>query len=71
MSPGERMAVISAFVALKMLHDNSLTPKAKNVAARGAGYCLYALGIEAYGDISACAPEGKTIELLADMRRLG
>ncbi|RWG55845.1 MAG: hypothetical protein EOQ64_15365 [Mesorhizobium sp.] len=70
MSPDERSAVAAAFVALKLLHDNALTPAAKRVAARGAGNCLHALGLAQHGNIVACPPEGMTIDAEADQRKL-
>jgi hypothetical protein len=66
----EKNAVIAAFVALKLLHENSMTPSQKRVAERGAANCLHALGITEFGGIVAQAPEGKTINMEPETRRL-
>ncbi|WP_027162353.1 hypothetical protein [Mesorhizobium sp. WSM1293] len=70
MSPDEKKAVIAAFVALKMLHDNAPTPAFKRVAARGAGNCLHALGIPEFGGIAAEPPEGAIVEIGPGQRML-
>lgn len=70
MSPEERKAVIAAFVALKLLHDNALTPSFRRVPEKGAGNCLHALGISEFGGITSHPPEGETIDLVIDRERL-
>lgn len=70
MNQDEKKAVIAAFVVLKMLSETAITPSVKRVAERGAGNCLYALGIPEFGDIKAQAPEGSTIDLEPSIRRL-
>ncbi|RWN47151.1 MAG: hypothetical protein EOS03_12390 [Mesorhizobium sp.] len=62
MSDKKVAALAQAFVALKLLHDNALTPAAKRVAGRAAGNCLWALEIDQHSGIAAIAPEGPSID---------
>lgn len=64
MSTRERDALVQAFVILKALAEHSLSPTQTSMARRGAGNCLWGLGIEGYEDIVAVKPEGLIIDAL-------
>lgn len=68
MTEEQRQAIRMALVQHMMLARNALTPSFGRTASDGAGYCLWALGIERFEEFEAKRPvkeiDGKATRLL-------
>lgn len=62
MTGRERVALAQAYAVLRVLAETAITPSQKKVATRGAGHCLWGLGLDRHESFEAVEPEGETID---------